>query len=156
MFLPFSYFCFQGKKDNGVSFNSGGNNTDFADFGSHPSDCYQDPSPAGCPDGVSVMISVYVRETGGIKFIVGTDTPLNIRGFELYLDDNEIRCNFYTSNQRYDITPGFIISVDSMLLSNQSINIAEVIAAFSRANYVESKATLSFADKRFREMLGLK
>ena len=125
-----------------MSFNSAGGNTDFADFGSHPSDCYQDPSPAGCPDGVSVMISVYVRETGANKFIVGTDTPLNIRGFEIFLDDNELRCSFYTSNQRYDTVPGIVISVNSMLSANQSINIDEVMAAFSRGKYMERKATV--------------
>ena len=121
-----------------MSFNSGGGNTDFADFGSHPSDCYQDPSPAVCPDGVSVMISVYVRETAGDKFIAGTDTPFNLRGFEIFLSGNEIRCSFYTSNQRYEVTPGFVISVDGM--------------SFLEQKYMESKSILSFAEKRFSKM----
>ena len=129
MFFRFVFFLL-GKKDNGVSFNlEGGGSGEYADFGHHSTDCIQDPSPAVCPDGVSVMISLYVRRTGNY-FYAGTDATLNTRGFEIYLQADKLKCTFCTSNQRYDLTHGFSISANGMLTLSvsQSSAVAKVIA----------------------------
>ena len=104
-----------------MSFNLGEINLgEYADFGDHPTECFQDPSQDPCTNGVSVMVSVYMR-TLEDQFFAGTDTELNVRGFEIYMEDSQIKCNFFTSNQRYEVSPGHSASINSQFI-NESID----------------------------------
>ena len=89
---------------------------EYAEFGDHQTECFQEPGLAGCTNGVSVMVSVYLREHGD-QVIANTATHGEMRGFAIHMLVRQFVCRFHLSDVEYFINAGFEASLDSTFIN---------------------------------------
>ena len=92
---------------------------EYASFGDHPAECFQDPGLAKCANGVTVMVCVYLREHA--NQIIATSL-LNgaMRGFAISVVQKKFVCQFHQSDTSFLTYVGFEAALNSMFITQST------------------------------------